>query len=260
MFGCEMKAEAKRTWMTRRKYSEKFRTDHYVQHLKQKHAQKWSEYTNLCGGEDQEDFFKAVDVVFANTIEAHFDGSGTLLLPINKRIVEVIIGDMLFNPDDIEGVTRARALSLFKLVKPDPVENFNEDVPESSALISREEYAASIKTANRFHLLVDTISIGASFRMGSRMVQIFKEHCSMSVYGWCNDTIASNYSRVACAHSIQIISDALHSSKVWTFSIALESPTLQSHSYLDVQARFMVENTIYNIHLLEIPLFQSHTG
>ena len=47
VFGCEVKAAAKRTWTTRRKYFETFRTDHYVQHLKQKHAQKWSEYINL---------------------------------------------------------------------------------------------------------------------------------------------------------------------------------------------------------------------
>ena len=92
------------------------------------------------------------------------------------------------------------------------------------------------------------------------MAQMFKEHCGMSVYGRCNDTIASDYAQVACAPSLQIISDALHRSKVWTFSIALDSSTHQSHSYLDVRARFMAENTIYNVNLLAIPLFQIHTG
>ena len=82
----------------------------------------------------------------------------------------------------------------------------------------------------------------------------------MSVYGGYNDTIASNYSQVACAHSLQIISDALHSLKVCTLSIALDSSTHQSHSYIDVRARFMVKNTIYNLYLLANPLFQSHTG
>ena len=47
VFGREVKAAAKRTWTTRSKYFETFRTDHYVQHLKQQHAQKWSEYTKL---------------------------------------------------------------------------------------------------------------------------------------------------------------------------------------------------------------------
>ena len=78
MFGREVKAAAKSTYKAHSKYFETFWTDHYVQHLKQQHAQKWSEYTNLYGGEDQEAFFKAVDVAFTNTTEAHFDGSGTL--------------------------------------------------------------------------------------------------------------------------------------------------------------------------------------
>ena len=143
---------------------------------------------------------------------------------------------------------------------PDPVDNIDEYVPESSVLISQEEYVDIIKKSKRFHLLVGTISIGTSFHMGSRMVQMFKEHYSMSVYVGCNDKIASNCSRVACAHLLQIISDALHILKVWKFPIALYSSTHKSHSYLDVRARFMVENTIYNMHLLAIPFFQIHTG
>ena len=48
----------------------------------------------------------------------------------------MIIEGMLFNPYDIEGITRARALSLFELVEPDPVDNVDGDFPESSALIA----------------------------------------------------------------------------------------------------------------------------
>ena len=141
----------------------------------------------------------------------------------------MIIRDMLFNLNDIEGVTRARALSLFKLVEPDPVDNVDEDVPDSSALIALEEYVAIIKTVKCFHILAETISIGSSFRMGSRKVQMFKDHCVMSLYGGCYDTIALNYAQVASAHSLQIITEALHSSKVWMFSIALDSSTYQIH-------------------------------
>ena len=53
VFGHEVKDAAKRTSTTRSKYFETLRTDHYVQHLKQHHAQKRLEYTNLCGGEDR---------------------------------------------------------------------------------------------------------------------------------------------------------------------------------------------------------------
>jgi hypothetical protein len=84
---------------------------HYIQHLTQQHSQNWSEYAKLNASQEKL-FFNAVDVPFANTIEAHVEASGNILFPINSSIVEVIIGDMLFNPDDIEGANRARPLSL----------------------------------------------------------------------------------------------------------------------------------------------------
>lgn len=170
---------------------------------------------------------------------------------------------MLFYPRKVEDVSRARALSLFKRVEPSQdaykYNGDHNDVPDSSC-ISREEYIAVINTAKRFHLLVDSIIIGASFRMGARMLQMFKENCGMFVYGGCGDTVASNYARVACAHSLQIISDCLYSSKVWTFSIAVDSSTHQSRSYPDVRARVSVESAIENLHLLSILFFDRHTG
>jgi hypothetical protein len=84
---------------------------HYIQHLTQQHSQNWSEYAKLNASQEKL-FFNAVDVPFANTIEAHVEASGNIRFPIDSSIVEVIIGDMLFNPDDIEGATRARPLSL----------------------------------------------------------------------------------------------------------------------------------------------------
>jgi hypothetical protein len=147
VFGREEKIGTNRKATGRSKYFETFRTDHYIHHLTQQHPQKWSEYSKLDGPQEQEAFFNAVDVPFANTIDAHYDVSGNLRFSINKSIVEVIIGDMLFNPDDTEGVTRARALSLFKLVESDQDDNVADD--EDNPLIAREEYVAVIKTANR---------------------------------------------------------------------------------------------------------------
>jgi hypothetical protein len=111
VFGCEEKVGAKREATGRSKYLETFRTDHYIQHLTQQHSQNCSEYVKLNASQEKL-FFNAVDVPFANTIEAHIEASGNIRFPINSSIVEVIIGDMDFNPADIEGVTRARALSL----------------------------------------------------------------------------------------------------------------------------------------------------
>jgi len=80
----------------------------------------------------------------------------------------------------------------------------------------------------------------------------------ISFYGGCMGIFASNYARVVCAHSLQIISDVI--AKMWCFSIALDGSTHQGMSYLDTQIRFFWEGSIHNFHLMAIPLFEKHTG
>lgn len=38
-----------------------------------------------------------------------------IVFSMSKRIVVVIIGDMLFHPDDMDGISKVRAVSVFKL-------------------------------------------------------------------------------------------------------------------------------------------------
>ena len=118
-FGREEKVGAKRKATSGLKDFRAFHTRHFMQHLLSQHPIKWSEYSAVTeeGGRDQ--FFSSVDVPHAGTISAHLDISGTLRIPVNKSIVEVIIGDMLFSPEDLEGLSHTRALSLFKLVEHD---------------------------------------------------------------------------------------------------------------------------------------------
>jgi hypothetical protein len=79
---------------------------------------------------------------------------------------------LLLNPDASEGVTRARALSLFKFVQPEQCDNASDD--EESPLIAREAYVAVFKTARRFPFVFDNISIGASFCRDAWMAQMLK--------------------------------------------------------------------------------------
>lgn len=79
-----------------------------------------------------------VYVAFVKIIGDHLDFPGTIYFIIKQCMVEVIIRNILFNPDDIEGVSNACQGSLCKLIEPYTVENVDEDVRESSALISQE--------------------------------------------------------------------------------------------------------------------------
>ena len=70
----------------------------------------------------------------------------------------------------------------------------------------------------------------------------------------------SNFIRVICAVNLQRI--ARHLRRSWAFSIALESATHQSTSYLDLRFRLFVPEFIdlVNLHGCALPMFDRHAG
>ncbi len=70
----------------------------------------------------------------------------------------------------------------------------------------------------------------------------------------------ANYIRVVCVVNLQRIARHLH--RAWAFSIALDSATHQSTSYLDVRFRiFMLAfYNIVNLHAIMLPMFNRHIG
>ncbi|KAH6573087.1 hypothetical protein BASA62_003121 [Batrachochytrium salamandrivorans] len=147
VFGRKDKVGAKRKATERTKYFDHFRTDNYMQHLVQQHPKKWSEYEVLKSAEEKEAFFHAVDVPFVSTLAAHFEREGMLRFLINKSIVEVIIGNLMFHPDDVD-----------------------------------DAYVVEIKTPKRFSLVVGCVALGASFRMASKMVQLVRDESGLSFF------------------------------------------------------------------------------
>lgn len=78
---------------------------------------KWEEYQRILISNEREVLFTDRAVPFVATLDAHFNSDQPLRFLINKEyIVEVIIGDLLFHPDDVEGVSpQSRALAQFRL-------------------------------------------------------------------------------------------------------------------------------------------------
>ncbi|KAI8895523.1 hypothetical protein BC833DRAFT_567403 [Globomyces pollinis-pini] len=220
-FGREEKTGSKRKATERVKYFDHFRTDNYVQHLIQQHPAKWQEYQSLPTDEEKEKIFQNVEVPFVNQIDSHFELEGVIRFLINKSIVEVIIGDLLFHPDDINECTHARALSLFKL----------SEVADDGSDSERDIYVVTIKTSKRFSLVVGCVALGASFRMASNMVQLVRDESGLSFYSGISVELTSNYIRVVCAASLQILHELLD--VVGGISLAFDSSTLHGMSYLD---------------------------
>ena len=111
-----------------------------------------------------------------------------------------------------------------------------------------------------FNLAVRYTSCGAFFRMTSEIIA-----CTFDVMGdprlqHCCWQDVSNYIRVVCAVNLQQISDILCRS--WGFSLALDSATHQSTTYLDIRFRVFVkeQGNIVCLHGCALPMFDRHTG
>jgi len=147
------------------------RVDLIVKHLEVQHGDKWAEYVTLSPNE-QDTFFDLVRPR-ANTMYHYMDMEGDEInLVVSTEIVDVIIGKMLFRPedelnpadddDDLASISdcnrnieklRRSVLQLFKL-------NENKD-----------DYTVSIKKIMRFKLAIQHVSCGLSFRQVATAIE-----------------------------------------------------------------------------------------
>ena len=113
-------------------------------------------------------------------------------------------------------------------------------------------YEVVIKARRRFEMCIKFVSCGASFRMASRLMDRIKAESGMAVYGGCSDFVASYYTRIVCADTLQILSYVLR--EVWDFAIGVDESNHQGMSYLDVRVHFHLKGELLNFHLMAIPL------
>ena len=123
-----------------------------------------------------------------------------------------------------------------------------------------DNYTITIKNPLQFHLVVDYLASGLSFRQVEAIHQATKKRTGLAKLGNINDTIVSNYARVLCAINLQSLKEILSDKAIWAFSIANDSSTHESRSYFDNRIRFQRNGVLYNIHALAIPMFERHNA
>jgi len=128
--------------------------------------------------------------------------SKTITLTVNNSIVDVVIGDMLWHPTDMEGQTRENALSLFKR---------KED----------GSYLVEITKSKQFLLATHYVRRGMSFAMAADAIHDAKEVCDIPKLGTYSDYLVASYARVACALLNKHISQVLCSK--WAFLVAFDA-------------------------------------
>ena len=162
--------------------------------------------------EDKKSYFQKA-IPHQETIQAHFQGTQVPRQEfVDKTIVEHIIGEIYFHPED------------------------KEQVKEGVLSISQENngpcYKCIIKNPLQFSLVVDYLSIGVSFRMAVSIVLKTKECTVLASVGSISETKMRSYAWFVCAINLQRIEDSLES--CWTFSIAMVMASHMSSSYLNI--------------------------
>ena len=214
-----------------------FRTDNYTQHHRLNHKSRWEEYQKMSPEENRNTLmFKHAESI-CHSIE---NRSASTIFVIRKPIVDVIIGDMLWHESQMEGQTRANALSLFK--------------PKYDG-----DFIVEINQAKQFLLATRFIGSGMSFSMAADAIQDVKEICDIPKLGVCNDYLVASYTRAACAISLENIAQILGSK--WAFSVAFDaSNDMQQASWIDIRVRFFQKSSLENLHLITVPFSGRHTG
>lgn len=121
------------------------------------HAAAWTEYFELLDAMKKAYFGEKN---FRNTIGSNFDSEKPLNFTFNRKIIEVLIEYMLYDPDD-EGTTvsRDRALKIFVLSKSAGSDSESEpDLSDDDVQGTRGVYKVSIKKPRLFNLVIGFVA------------------------------------------------------------------------------------------------------
>ena len=151
-FGRESKVGAKRKKTENIKYfSRPFRADNYRQHHVTQHPQRWEQYQE-ANHEEKKRFFEENRPI-KETLHHHYGVKQVQQrYLINAPIVEVIIGEMLWDPEDIDGFTHKNMMSSFK---------------EGEGC---DRFCIEINNPVQFSLAIEYLQAGLSFRQAARVI------------------------------------------------------------------------------------------
>lgn len=269
-FGREEKVGAKRRATQRIKhFRQPFRTENYHQHHLGQHRLRWAEYrllsperkvAYLASPASPADAVSHIENVVSNPFavipqqtrqnisfgqqEAHlmstFDKFPDALptkFMLDKPIVDVIIGEMLLDPNT--EITKECVIASFT--------STNKSIPD---------YIVSIKNTELFDLTTQYVRLGASPKIATAFIEEISKSSphvngTLKYLEECNEAKVSAYIRSVIAFNLQALTDLLRST--WAFSLCLERAEYLNRVYIDVSVRFCVNDNIHKYHLISFP-------
>jgi hypothetical protein len=197
-------------------FSPPFRKVNFRKHAVEQHPVEFAEYS-LLNPADKKKYFDAKKQV-QDSIRRYMNASQTaLVIPVSQPIVEIIIGEMFFNPEldeddeESEPITKTNALKMFHVQQDG-------------------SYVAKISNPKLYELVLKHTSCGLTFRQTSAVIGHHKEAFGNATLAGLNDHEVGKMVRVNVGANLQVLSDVLNDTEVWTFSLAGDGTTHQVSS------------------------------
>jgi hypothetical protein len=231
-------------------FGKPWRTDAVLQHLRKQHGEKWKEYDSSDMAA-RERFFEMStnEVAYGNIMDAHLDAGESLFFWVRRNIVNRVVGDLLFDPNESDENVEA-ALNICK-----------EDGVGEARGASSEHYELKVTVTKvlAFSLVIDYIGAGLSFRQASHILSSTADLTGMARLKGVQENEVAKFVRTVVGVNLRALSDLLNNRECWAFSLAFHGAKVQGRSFLDVRVRLCLRGYIRNLHLLAIPLRESHT-
>ncbi|CAI5741065.1 unnamed protein product [Hyaloperonospora brassicae] len=249
-------------------FTKPFAPLNYQSHLNGQHKESWEAYQQ-CSTLAKMAYFKN-KVQNANTLHIHMDLiSDTIEYTIKALIVQTIIGELFFNTEAIEAhsddeaeedVASAAFYRIAKLAKQKKhaILLFK---PAELAVEGAASYTVNIKNPMRYHLVIDHVGVGISFRQTAISIGHAENRAQLPKLAGINDLIVGKFIRVQVAIALKRIADMLsNDDQVWALSLAGDVSTHLGHSLFDLRLRLYWHGRLLNLHLVALPMFDRHTA
>jgi len=202
-----------------------------------------------------------------NTLHRYIEIDGDeLMLKISNVVVDTIIGELLFRPEDEMAVLEhddgealdpniAEHVARLIKLKRNALLLFKPDCEADNG-----SYIVMIKNIKRFQLIIKHVSCGMSFRQIAAAIRHTRDVMSIGKLSDVSDHLVGQYVYVLVGVALTKISVLFSSDDVWAFSIAFDGTTHRGAAFFDVRICISVKGILYNFHLIAMPHFGRHTA
>jgi hypothetical protein len=164
--------------------------------------------------------------------------------------VSSMIDDLLFDPTESDENVEA-AVTIFK----------EDGAGEAQgASFEQSDMKVTVRKVLAFSLFIDSVGAGLSFRHVSHILSSTADRTGLVKLKGTQENDVVKFVRAVVGVNLLALADLLNNRECWALSLAFDGATVQGRSFLVLRVRLCLRSDIENVHLLVIPLGESHTG